>query len=251
MQLIKIALAFLQVAAVAIAAPAAIDATNDVEKRDFCVRYNTQDCRDFRLVAVNSADVDKHITVANPSNVPKEVPSFLHGAFYMKGNPLPDEVLSIAGGRYDAKDKAYYLRVYEANMWSWDNTVQGKLLYEAVRTFALTYKITWNAANIIQVEPVFYPPLWLGNGEITIKEYFANFTIIPTQDPNFFIRRSSFLSKGVADYQFVKILNADGSRTEKYQNDYLPRINAGPFNAPAGFSNATHLGSTQLFAQYA
>ncbi|KAJ3106340.1 hypothetical protein HDU97_006538 [Phlyctochytrium planicorne] len=251
----KLALALIQIAAVAIAAPAAAP-SESLTKRDFCIRYNTDDCREFKLFPIKSAEVDKHIIVANPSNTHPNVPSILHGAFYMKGNPLGDEVLSIANGRYDEKENAYYNKVYEANTWSWDNTVQGKLLYDSVRSFGLTYKITWgtketNPGNIIQVEPIFNVPAWLGNGDITIKEFYANFTVIPTSDPNFFIRRSSFLQKPVLDYQFIKILNADGSRTEKYESEYLERIGKGQFNAPAGFSNATHLEETQLLAKLA
>ncbi|KAJ3106339.1 hypothetical protein HDU97_006537 [Phlyctochytrium planicorne] len=255
MNIFKLAFSLLSLAAVASSAPSPKSDAN-VEKRDFCIRYNTQDCREFKLFQVNSADVDKHIIVANASNVPKEVPTFLHGAFYMKGNSLADEVLSIANGWYDDKQKAYFVRTYEANTWSWDDSVQGKLLYDSVRTFGLTYKLTWgtpdtNALNVIQVEPIFYAPAWLGNGDITIKEYYANFTVIPTPDPNFFIRRSSFVQKPVPDYEFIKILNADGSRTDKYESEYLERIGKGAFNAPPGFSNGTHLEKTQLFAKLA
>ncbi|KAJ3328925.1 hypothetical protein HDU76_009023 [Blyttiomyces sp. JEL0837] len=217
--------------------------------RDFCLKYNTQDCRNFDLYQVKSEEIEKHIKIGTSANVAPGVPSYLHGVFYMEGNPLSDEVLSAADGIWHEAEKAYYIRVYDENNWSWDDSFSGRLLYDAVRTFGLTYKLTWDSSNVTFVEPKFYLPAYVGNEKLTITDMFANFTIIPTADPNFFIRRSSFLTKPVADYQFIKIVDGNGVKTEKYNNVYLPRINAGPIVAPPGFSNATHLGATQLLAR--
>ncbi|KAJ3093913.1 hypothetical protein HDU97_008833 [Phlyctochytrium planicorne] len=249
MNIFKIAFALLQITAVAMSAPSASASEDRLSKRDFCVRYNTNDCREFKLVEIKSADVDKHIIIANPSNTPPQVPSYLHGAFYMKGNPLSDEVVSLANGWYDSKDQAYYVRVYDENVWTWDNTVQGKLLYDSIRTNGLTYRITWNAANITQIEPIFNVPLWLGNGDITVKEWYKNLTMIPTSDPNYFIRKTLDKGQPVDSYQVMKILNADGSRTEKYASEYLERIGKGKFQSPPGFINTTHLEESQLIAK--
>ncbi|KAI8847977.1 hypothetical protein BC829DRAFT_395154 [Chytridium lagenaria] len=218
MHLIKIATTLLSLGAAALSAAI----PEPLTKRSFCIRYNTDDCRNFKLISVDSTKVDTYITVANSTNVHPRVPKALHGAFYMKGNPLPDEVLSIAGGRYDEKENAYYLRVYDEGMWSWSDNFEGKLLYESVRTFGLTYKMTWNKdETVFQVYPTFNLPLWLGNGDITIKEVFANFTILTTNDPNYFIRRSSFVSQETADYEW--------NRTPRFEKDYT-------YDAPAGFS---------------
>ncbi|KAJ3106337.1 hypothetical protein HDU97_006535 [Phlyctochytrium planicorne] len=60
------------------------------------------DCHDLGLEPVNSGNVDKHIIVASWTNTPPQVSIFLHGAFYMEGNPIPPEVLSITNGHYEA-----------------------------------------------------------------------------------------------------------------------------------------------------
>jgi hypothetical protein len=125
------------------------------------------------------------------------------------------------------------------------------LLYDAVRRFALTYKIKFDRkTNVAFVTPDFFAPAFLGNLKFPISDMLANFTVIPTENPNLFIRRSEFFNQPVADYQFVKIFNEDGSETPMYKT-YLSKINAGPsaFPASTGFSNATHLRDTQLFAR--
>ncbi|KAJ3094803.1 hypothetical protein HDU97_007560 [Phlyctochytrium planicorne] len=248
MKFLKLAFTILQVAAAAIGAPAT-GSDSGLSKRDFCIRYNTVDCREFKLIEVKSADIDKHITPANPSNTPPQVPSFLHGAFYMKGNPLSDEVVSFANGWYHQQDKAYYVRVYDQDVWTWDNNIQGKLLYDSVRSNGLTYRVTWNAANVTQIEPIFNLPLWLGNGDTTIREWYKNLTSVPTADPNYFIRKTLDRGRPVESYQVFRILNADGSRTEKYASEYLERIGKGKFQSPPGFVNTTHLEETQLIAK--
>ncbi|KAJ3112531.1 hypothetical protein HDU96_004471 [Phlyctochytrium bullatum] len=247
MQLLKLALSVLAAATTLTQAAPALE-----PRGDFCLRYNTRDCRNFELYRVNTDEVEKFITIGTKDNIDPRVPDYLHGVFYMKGNPLPDEVLSLAGGVYDEKEKAYFLKVYDENIWSWDDNREGRLLYDAVRTFGLIYKATWDHSQprpVVFVEPVFNPPFWLGNGEITIKPFFANFTIIPTADPNYFIRRSSFLQQSVSDYEFMKIVYPNGTRTEKYETEYLPMINKTTYNAPPGFSTAITLGATQLFAR--
>ncbi|KAJ3160290.1 GTP-binding protein Rho1 [Irineochytrium annulatum] len=234
--------AFLASASLVAAAPA-------LDKREFCIIYNTQDCRSFDLVKADSDGIENHMVIGNAANIDSRVPEFMHGIFYMEGNPLSDEVLSLAGGVYNEAEKAYYLRVYDAGIWSWDDSLSGHLLYDSVRTFGLTYKLTFDEHMVGFVEPIFYAPTWMGDERIPIASSFANFTIIPTADPNFFVRESSFLQKDVAKYQFVKIVHGNGTRTEKYESVYRPRIGAGKIVAPPGFSDATHLGKTQLLAK--
>ncbi|KAJ3106341.1 hypothetical protein HDU97_006539 [Phlyctochytrium planicorne] len=252
MNLIKITFSLLSLAAISSSAPSPkSDVT--VEKRDFCLKYNTQDCRNFKLFSVPSTEIDKQLIIGNASNIDKRVPDFLHGAFYMKGNNNPDEVLSMANGRYDEKENAYYVRVYNDRTWSWDDTTNGKLAYDYVRTLGVTYKLTWpNPPTYVQVTPQYFLPFFLGDGDITITDFLANFTIIPTQDKNFFIRRSEIFGKKLPDYQFIKIVNGDGTRTDRFESDYVERIGKGELaNPPPGFSNATHLISSQLLAMVA
>ncbi|KAJ3411703.1 hypothetical protein HDV05_001813 [Chytridiales sp. JEL 0842] len=259
MQLINIfsTLLIAAFALTATAAPLAVQDQQALEKRNLaCIKYNTQDCRRFELYEIDSRDVTAHMIPGSPSNVPSEVPEAFHGIFYMMGNPLPDELVSLANGKWDSNDNTYNLRVYEENMWSWTNSLAGRLLYESVRTFALTYKMRFQVdkntgAASASVEPVFYTPTWLGNDRVPIADIFANFTVLPTENPNIYIRRTTFLTVPATDYQFVKIFNGDGTPTPEYERTYLPRIGAGEaaFPASTGFSNATHLEATMLLAR--
>jgi len=237
------------VASMVSAAPTSV--TND--RRDVlgCLQFNDYDCRRFELYPVNSDQIDQHITLGTADNIaiPASVNTYMRGVFYMEGNPLSDEVLSLAGGKWVESEQAYYLNVYDQNIWSWDDSTSGRLLYDAVRTFALTYKLTFDSAGVGHVEPIFHLPPYLLELPLYISDAFANFTIVPTEDPNYFIRQSSFFGKPVANYQFIKIIDENGQKTDKWESVYMPRINGGAIVAPAGFSNATHLGSSQLLAR--
>ncbi|KAJ3117091.1 Arachidonate 5-lipoxygenase [Physocladia obscura] len=205
------------------------------------------DDREYELVPIPSTEVDMHITVGNASNVNLKVPSNFLGAFYTDGNPLPDEVFSLANGVWSETENAYYFPVYGASTWTYDNTPTGRALYEVLKVAHVHYKATFDKSGVATIIPV---------GKITgtahhslvfdIPEWCIEFTVVPTEDPNVFTRKTSLFHREPSEYKLVRILNADGSRTPEYESVYLKNLNnpIQVLNAPA----LTHLANTQLVA---
>lgn len=162
--------------------------------------------------------------IGKAGNMDKDLVEDFGGVWYMEGNPLADECLSFANMKWDAKKKSYISRVYEEAVWTWSPVRQGVELYTAVRTLALTYSMTKTNATTYHVKPLLYTPEYMIGTEIEVPEMVAEFDIVRTQDPNLWIRVTKFGGRPVSDYNFTRIVTADGSRTEKYNEVYLPNI---------------------------
>ncbi|KAJ3311452.1 hypothetical protein HDV04_004054 [Boothiomyces sp. JEL0838] len=192
-------------------------------KRNFCFLYNNQDCRDFTLYQVPTDQIENHIIIGDETNVPAGLSDF-HGVWYMNGNPLADECLSFAKTVANA-DGTWTARVYDENIWSWDPNFDGKVLYDAVRTFALTYVLKKVTNDKIHVTPTIFTPNYLLGQKVSIGDMLAEFEIVRTADPNLWLRPSSFFGHYVGSYNFTRIVYGNGTRTERYYTDYLPNVN--------------------------
>jgi hypothetical protein len=192
----------------------------------FCLRYNTQDCRDFSLQSFLSDGIENQLTIGTTANMPAELADDFAGLWYMNGNPLPDEILSFAGVKKDEKKGDYFARVYDEKIWTWSDNISGRLLYEAVRTTALTYRIKKVNSTAYHVTPTFFLPPYLLNLPISISDAFVEFLIVRTADPNLWARPSKFFGKSVGAYEFTRIVYANGTRTEKYAQNYLSNIDS-------------------------
>ncbi|KAI8619731.1 lipoxygenase [Chytriomyces sp. MP71] len=213
------------------------------------------DTRTFELVQFKSDLVAETIIPSNTSNTDAHVPAQWHGVFYTDGNPLPDELCSIANGSWHEGEDAYYLPVYGPGIWGWDDSLAGRALYAAAKLTQLNYKIKFDAQTGIAS---FHAVLAIGTAHhhttTELPDWFGSFTAIPTENPNIFTRKTVLLGQSETDYRLVKILNADGSRTPEFESIYMARINKDKVDdvpgAP-GKSAKTHLRATQLVAQVA
>ncbi|KAJ3311453.1 hypothetical protein HDV04_004055 [Boothiomyces sp. JEL0838] len=197
-------------------------AVQPLTRRDYCFLYNNQDCRDFTLYEVRSDEIEKHMIIGDSTNVPAGLSEF-HGIWYMNGNPLADECLSFANIK-DNHDGTYTSRVYDQNIWSWDPNFDGKALYDGVRDFALTYIIKQTNANSYHVTPTIFTPNYLFGQNVTVGDMLAEFDIVRTNDPDLWLRPSSFFKHYVGTYSFTRIVYGNGTRTKRYYSDYLPNI---------------------------
>ena len=56
-------------------------------------------------------------------------PESLQGHWYMDGNPLADETLSLTNSKWDQSNKQIHVKVYDHQTFTWQNNLKGKLLY--------------------------------------------------------------------------------------------------------------------------
>lgn len=209
-----------------------------------CLIYNKQDCRQFKLEEFRSDQVQNVMTIGNEKNMPAEFAKDFSGLFYMYGNPLDDEVLSLAGTvRED--DGSYSTRVYDDGHWTWNSNTGGRLLYQFCRDNALTYYIKKLNETAYQITPVFYVAPILQGRRLEIPKQIAEFLIVKTSNPNVWSRPSSFFGKDVGAYQFTRIVDGNGNKTPEYESVYLANINNPTKN------KAVTLRDTQLIARLA
>ncbi|KAJ2996171.1 hypothetical protein HDV02_006754 [Globomyces sp. JEL0801] len=199
--------------------------TNVIVKRvdDKCFRYHDQDCRDFKLTEVPTDGIENHLTVANEFNMDKEFSQDFGGIWYMNGNGIADECISFVGT--NKQGSAYVGRVYEGG-FTFNSNDDGRSLYNSIRTYGLTYYTYKKNSQVYHVNPHIYIPEYLLGEEIIIPDMIANFDVVRTPDPNLWIRNSTILGKQFGDYQFVRIVYPNGTRTSRYQTDYLANINS-------------------------
>ncbi|TPX56747.1 hypothetical protein CcCBS67573_g09318 [Chytriomyces confervae] len=208
--------------------------------------------RSFDLVEFKTDQVENHIIPANSSNVDARVPSIWHGVFYTDGNPLPDETCSIANGTWHEAENAYYIPVYGPGVWGFDDNLAGRALYHAAKMVQLNYKIQFDAQTGIAS---FHGIVGLGTDHhhttTELPSWFGDFTAIPTENPNIFIRRTLLAGRETV-YRLVRIVNGDGSRTPEYESIYLNRLNndvVPDLPGSEGKSSKTKLRGTQLVAR--
>lgn len=81
---------------------------------------------------------------ANASNTPTELPPDLHGIYHMRGNPLPDSLVSFAGAVFKPSSNSFWLRVYDDRSWTWHGNLAGWILYFLVWYTGLEYEIVFD-----------------------------------------------------------------------------------------------------------
>ncbi|KAI8901410.1 hypothetical protein BC833DRAFT_578053 [Globomyces pollinis-pini] len=200
-----------------------------------CFLYHSRDCREFKFIEVPTNEIEKHITIGNESNMPKELVEDFSGVWYMNGNPLADEVLTFANIK--ATNGGWENLVYDGT-FTFDANDNGRLLYNGVRTYGLTYYVTKSSSQAYHVTPKIFTPEYLLNQEITIPSLLANFDIVRTADPNLWLRPSAFFGHDVGTYNFTRIVYGNGTKTSRYNSDYIPNIDSN--------RKGVTLGKTQL-----
>ncbi|KAJ3195821.1 hypothetical protein HDU67_004212 [Dinochytrium kinnereticum] len=209
----------------------------------------------YELCEVPTNGIEDHMDLGTTATVDPHIPKTYHGLFYMKGNPMPDEVCSFANGQYDEETRSYSFPVYGPRIWTWDNTIFGRWLYSLVKATRLHYHLTYDStSDEILVTPVMHLDKlssWLR--KVEIPKVVVEFRISPSEgDVDAFVRRSWLFGWKLLDYEFLRIVDGEGRRTRKYETTYLSMINYGHARqgdtVPLGFSWFTHLKETQLVA---
>jgi hypothetical protein len=154
-----------------------------------CMKYNDQDCHEFELKEIETDKVEEFMTIANEQNTPTGLQDF-YGLWYMNGNPLADEVVSVAGSTFDKDKNSYSLKVYNEKVWTWSPTIAGRMLYAAVRQTGLTYKIIKSNDDTYNVTPMIHVPAYLSGLELSIPNVIVDFEIKRTEDVDVWSRPS-------------------------------------------------------------
>jgi hypothetical protein len=150
------------------------------------------------------------------------LPSILKGVFFMDGNPLPDDCITMYNLEWDAENHTLFLPVFGQLQWTFHNTIPGRLLLIASWLSQFTYKIqfedeTLKKAQIIPFSFGIPIPTWIVNATMCLDENSPNGDI--------WQRKNIWLGAipGFGDYTLRRIVDENGNYTSAF-NDMLAKV---------------------------
>ncbi|WP_437321563.1 hypothetical protein [Sorangium sp. So ce385] len=163
----------------------------------------------YELIEIPSDRVDREMLVAGPSS---GIPEALQGLFWMDGNPLPDEVVSLGGSVWDAETSTTRIHVYGERVWSWHADLRGRGLYALVRAARLVYELRLDAERTFGE---IVPFVSLAGRRVRVPEQLARLTMRRVSDGHW-LRESWFFGVFHHVYDLRRIVCGDGSRTDAF-----------------------------------
>ena len=186
----------------------------NVEKKETQQTLNKDE-----LLRFTSDQIDQVMIIADEAS---EVPSELHGLWWMDGNPVADDVVSFAKSSWDENRRKTSIEVFGSGVWSWHDSEDGLRTFGGANRFKLTYNFTFNPElTFAQIIPV----VSLGKIKLRIPKFIANFTMVRLDD-GYWVRKTKFFGQDSGDYYLRRIVSADGVRAESFY-DFL---NSAPLN---------------------
>lgn len=128
----------------------------------------------------------------------------------MSGNPLPDGVMTFAGGEW-GENRTYRIKVYETNQWSWHWDMFGRFLYSQSEKRRLVYEARFDESyTYADVVPYATMPV-LGRCRVSPK--LCCFTLRKREE-GVWVRESWFFGVRMWDYLLVRVVDGEGRKVE-------------------------------------
>lgn len=187
----------------------------------------------YALESVPHEDIDQYLTIGSDAT---GTPENLQGLWWMDGNPLADEVVSFAGTSFeeiieDGELVGYRteIPVFDEGIWSWHDTLAGRVLYGLVLTQRLVYVGVFNTDFTYgEVTPTIKPLSVLPTVTIP-RSMLVDFTMTQVNEDEW--SRDSIVFGQASSYRFRRIVDGAGNRLPAY-DDYITAIDSrGPANA--------------------
>ena len=154
------------------------------------------------------------------SDLLKPIPEVLQGVFFMDGNPLPDDCITLEGGKWSENTLTLTLPIFAPRQWTFHVSVGGLLLLNFVRLAQIVYKINFEDETLVKAQII---PVVLG---WHVPTFLANFTMERSPDDTdgkIWIRKSSWLGGIISPgaYILTKIVDKDGNYLDAFQDMLL------------------------------
>ncbi|MBH8553583.1 hypothetical protein I8751_14620 [Nostocaceae cyanobacterium CENA357] len=81
-----------------------------------------------------------------------KLPSVLKGVFFMDGNPLPDDCITMYNLEWDTQNNSLVLPVFAPVQWTFHNSILGWLLLLGAQLAQFAYKIEFEDATLQQAQ---------------------------------------------------------------------------------------------------
>jgi hypothetical protein len=163
----------------------------------------------YQLIEIRSDQVDREMFIAGEAS---GIPAVLQGLWWMDGNPLPDQVISLGASRWDPETCTTRIHVYGERIWSWDGNVLGRSLYAFVRAVSLVYELRFNQDL---TSGTILPIVRLGGKQVRIPGALTKFTMRFVHE-GLWLRESWFFGVFYHRYDLRRIVRSDGSRMDAF-----------------------------------
>ena len=164
------------------------------------------------------ADIGNWMTADQPSNLPE----ILQGVFYMDGNGLPDDCLTLYDSPWNPQELTLLRQVFAPVKWTFHNSWQGKLLLFFVQLTRTTYLIQFKNENLdfAQITPI----LW----GLSVPSWLIKFVIERDQNSpsgELWYRKNTLLVKFQAGgYKLRKVVDHNGQTLPAF-TEMLSKVN--------------------------
>ncbi|MEG4343630.1 hypothetical protein QUB70_10115 [Microcoleus sp. A003_D6] len=145
---------------------------------------------------------------------PAELPEVLQGIFFMDGNGLPDDCLTVQSAEWNADNLTLLLRVFDPVIWTFHSSMAGRMLLEFVKFSRFNYLFGFDAT--------------LQHGHITpivfgwsLPQWLVDFSIDrdpSTPNGDIWNRTNSFFGRPPdSGYTLRRVADKDGNHTSAFQ----------------------------------
>ena len=140
-----------------------------------------------------------------------ELPAVLQGVFFMDGNPLADDCLTMHGSKWDADSLTLLLPVFASRQWTFHTSAEGRRLLNGVKFARLTYSIRFEDETLQRAH---ITPIVFG---LPIPKWIVDFLMYRDESStngDTWIRRNSwFRGTPSGGYTLRRIADKDGKHT--------------------------------------
>lgn len=150
------------------------------------------------------------------------LPNMLKGVFFMDGNPLPDDCITMYNLEWNSQKHILYLLVFRDLQWTFHDSIQGKIMLILVWLSKLTYKIQFENGTLRKAQII---PFIFG---IQIPQWIINSTMLQhrnSHNGDRWERKNIWFGivTGFGDYTLRRIVDEDGNYTPAF-NDMLAKV---------------------------
>ncbi len=154
---------------------------------------------------------------------PAELPEVLQGIFFMDGNVLPDDCLTMYSSDWNAEQLTLLLRVFDPVIWTFYSSMAGRMLLYLVKFSRCTYLFRFSDATL---QHGHITPIVFG---LSVPPWIMDFLIDrdpSTPNGDIWYRRNSFFGR-LADsgYTLRRIVDKDGNYTSAFP-DMLSKVDS-------------------------
>ncbi len=171
------------------------------------------------VVAQKFEDIATWMTSTRPTNLP----SVLKGVFFMDGNPLPDDCITMYNLEWDETMKSLTIPVTGSIQWTFHRTFLGWLLLRGAQIARFRYKVQFEDDDLKAAQVI---PIAFG---LPIPRLIVNATLCRdenAQNGDRWLRKNIWFGgiPRVGEYTLRRVVDENGQHTPAFQ-DMLSKVN--------------------------